>query len=125
MPALKRRAVLVVDDDPAVIDTFTAWFELDGFDVRTANDGESALRSAPGVDAVILDLRMPVLDGLGFLRRLRSAGQDVGVVIVTGDYLIEEGVLSEARRLNADVLLKPVWADELIPLIVSMIARAA
>lgn len=124
-PNVKKRTVLVIDDDSVTVATFTAWFELDGYAVRTAGDGESALREVPDVDAVIVDLRMPILDGLGFLRRLRASGQDVAVVIVTGDYLLDNTVLSEAHGLNANVLLKPVWGDELMALTASLIAGAA
>jgi two-component system OmpR family response regulator len=64
--------VLIVDDDAEVIKTFGDWLGLEGYQVRTATDGEAALREARGVDAIILDVRMPILDGLEFLRRLRA-----------------------------------------------------
>jgi two-component system, OmpR family, response regulator len=116
--------ILVVDDDPEVIHTFRQWLELEGYQVRTASDGQTALPLTPGVDAIILDARMPVLDGLGFLRRLREQGVQVPVAIVTGDYLIEESMLAEFQDLGARVMFKPVWVDELGALTACLVARS-
>jgi two-component system OmpR family response regulator len=115
--------ILVVDDDPEVIHTFRQWLELEGYQVRTASDGQAALLLTPGVDAIILDARMPVLDGLGFLRRLREQDVLVPVAIVTGDYLIEESMLAEFKELGARVMFKPVWVDELGALTACLVAR--
>jgi DNA-binding response OmpR family regulator len=116
--------ILVVDDDPEVIHTFRQWLELEGYQVRTASDGQAALPLTPGVDAIILDARMPILDGLGFLRRLREQDMQVPVAIVTGDYLIEESLLEEFKRLGARIMFKPVWVDELGVLTACLVARS-
>jgi DNA-binding response OmpR family regulator len=108
--------VLIVDDDPEVVRTFAAWLQLQGYEVRTASDGEAALPQVQGVDAIILDARMPILDGLGFLRRLRAQNDDVSVAIVTGDYMIDDAILNEFRRLNAHILFKPLWLADLVAL---------
>ena len=67
--------ILVVDDDEAVRQSFARMLKLEGYRVRTAMNAERGLwevaQSQP--DAIILDLRMPLVDGLGFLRRLRRA----------------------------------------------------
>ena len=55
-----RRTVLLVDDDPEVVRTFADWLGLQGYDVRTAADGEAAWPQVRGVDAIILDARMPI-----------------------------------------------------------------
>jgi len=71
-------SILIVDDDEAVTQTFARMLELEGYAVRTARNAETGLREAQEYlpDAIILDLRMPLMDGLGFLRRLRAnAGQ--------------------------------------------------
>ena len=84
--------ILIVDDDEGVTQTFARMLTLEGFHVRTAFNAESGLRAANEAhpNAIILDLRMPLVDGLGFLRQLRSqAGQrqaPTPVAIVTGDY---------------------------------------
>ena len=117
--------VLIVDDDPEVVKTFAAWLQLQGYDVRTASDGDAALPQVRGVDAIILDARMPILDGLGFLRRVRAQDQDVPVAIVPGDYLIDGATLNELQRLNARILFKPLWLDDLAALAAQLVNHTA
>jgi DNA-binding NtrC family response regulator len=111
-----KGCVLIVDDDVDVIATFAKWLKLDGYDVRSATDGQAAIGQVEGADAIILDARMPILDGLGLLKLLRARRSRVPVAIVTGDYLIDEGIFTEFRRLNARVLFKPLWVDDLAAL---------
>src|SRR6476620_4588539 len=84
--------ILIVDDDEAVTQTFARMLELEGYAVRTAVNAETGLRAASEhmPDAIILDLRMPLMDGLGFLRRLRDHEdqKSTPVAIVTGDYFL-------------------------------------
>ena len=112
--------ILIVDDDEGVTTTFARMLRLEGFDVRTAFNGEMGLREASRSqpDAIILDLRMPLVDGLRFLRRLRAddAQRDVPVAIVTGDYFLDDEVASELRKLGAEVKFKPLWLDDLVDL---------
>jgi DNA-binding NtrC family response regulator len=116
--------VLIVDDDPEVARTFATWLQLQGYEVRTASDGEAALPRVRGADAIILDARMPILDGLGFLRRVRAEDEDVPVAIVTGDYMIDDSILNEFRRLNAQILFKPLWLDDLVALAARLVNHA-
>jgi DNA-binding NtrC family response regulator len=116
--------VLIVDDDPEVARTFATWLQLQGYEIRTASDGEAALRQVRGADAIILDARMPILDGLGFLRRVRAEDEDVPVAIVTGDYMIDGSILDEFRRLNAQILFKPLWLDDLVALAARLVNHA-
>jgi DNA-binding response OmpR family regulator len=112
--------ILVVDDDEGVTTTFARMLRLEGFDVRTALNGEMGLleasKSRP--DAIILDLRMPLVDGLRFLRRLRADDEQraVPVAIVTGDYFLEDDIAAELRQLGAEVKFKPLWLDDLVGL---------
>jgi two-component system response regulator PrrA len=112
--------ILVVDDDEGVTSTFARMLRLEGFDVRTALNGEMALREASQSrpDAIILDLRMPLVDGLRFLQRLRADNEqrDVPVAIVTGDYFLDDEVTDELRQLGAEVRFKPLWLDDLVGL---------
>src|ERR1043166_6062586 len=88
--------ILIVDDDEGVTQTFARMLKLEGFQVRTAINAESGLKVAneSQPNAIILDLRMPLVDGLGFLRRLRSQDDQraTPVAIVTGDYFLEDAV---------------------------------
>jgi CheY-like chemotaxis protein len=123
-PRRMSETILIVDDDTEAVRTFADWLQLQGYEVRTASDGEAAWPQVSGVDAIILDARMPILDGLGFLRRLRASGEDVPVAIVTGDYLIDDAVLNEFQRLNAQIVFKPLWLDDLVALAAQLVNRA-
>jgi DNA-binding response OmpR family regulator len=69
-------------------------------------------------DAIILDLRMPLVDGLGFLRQLREreSSRDTPVAIVTGDYFLEDEISAEVRSLGAELRFKPLWLEDLVGL---------
>jgi DNA-binding response OmpR family regulator len=69
-------------------------------------------------DAIILDLHMPLVDGLEFLRRLRSQDEQraMPVAIVTGDFFIDDDVASEIKALGAHGTYKPLSLDELLSL---------
>ncbi len=93
---------------------------LEGYTVDTAATAEIGLHQAQlgRPDAIILDLHMPLIDGIGFLQRLRSH-EGLGttpVAIVTGDYFLDEAVASEIKALGAQVTYKPLWLDELVQL---------
>ena len=112
--------ILIVDDDEGVTQTFARMLKLEGFQVRTAINAESGLRLAneSQPNAIILDLRMPLVDGLGFLRRLRSQDDQraTPVAIVTGDYFLEDSVANELRELGAELRFKPLWLEDLVGL---------
>jgi DNA-binding response OmpR family regulator len=112
--------ILIVDDDEGVTQTFARMLKLEGFQVRTAINAESGLKLAneSQPNAIILDLRMPLVDGLGFLRRLRSQDDQraTPVAIVTGDYFLEDSVANELRELGAELRFKPLWLEDLVGL---------
>jgi two-component system, OmpR family, response regulator MprA len=112
--------ILIVDDDEGVTQTFARMLQLEGYAVRTAMTAEIGLREADAVhpDAIILDLRMPLVDGLGFLRRLRKheGHRLTPVAIVTGDYFLEDEVSDELRALGAELRFKPLWLEDLVGL---------
>ena len=111
-------SVLVVDDDRSVTDTFARMLRLEGYTVYTALNPELGLEMAAKhrPDAIILDLRMPILSGLQFLRLLRDNPElnDIRVAIVTGDYFIDEEVTTQLAVLGATVRFKPLWLDDLV-----------
>ena len=112
--------LLFVDDDEGVTQTFARMLKLEGYVVKTAFNAETGLRVANEFlpNAIILDLRMPLVDGLGFLRRLRSFDEhrSVPVAIVTGDYFLEDAVARELRELGAELRFKPLWLEDLVGL---------
>jgi two-component system response regulator PrrA len=112
--------ILIVDDDEGVTQTFARMLRLEGFTVLTALNAQTGLREAEEYhpDAIILDLRMPLMDGLGFLRRLRQqdAHHQTPVAIVTGDYFLDDAVSNELRELGAELRFKPLWLEDLVGL---------
>lgn len=118
--------VLIIDDDAAVTQTFAQMLRLEGHVVRTALDAESGLREArtEAPDAIIVDLRMPLINGLGFLYRLRAEGryQDTPVAIVTGDYCLDDSITRELDELGAQLRFKPLWLEDLVDLTRSLLA---
>ncbi len=112
--------ILIVDDDEGVTQTFARMLRLEGYQVRTAMSAEKGLAVAEEnhPDAIILDLRMPLVDGLGFLRRLRSHDDQraTPVAIVTGDYFLEDAVSNELQALGAELRFKPLWLEDLVGL---------
>jgi len=112
--------ILIVDDDEGVTQTFARMLKLEGFQVRTAINAETGLKVAneSQPNAIILDLRMPLVDGLGFLRRLRSQDDQraTPVAIVTGDYFLDDSVANELRELGAELRFKPLWLEDLVGL---------
>lgn len=82
--------ILVVDDEPTLLQTVRAYLEQEGYEVRTAQNGQAALQEARAFDPdlVLLDIMLPGLDGLEVLRRLRQGDvapdlRDVYVIVLT------------------------------------------
>jgi len=117
--------ILVVDDEPEIRKTVAASLEAQGYTVHMAADGEEALRLAAIAlpDFVILDLMMPVLDGLETCRRLRS-WTDVPILVLSARS--EETQKVRALDLGADdYLTKPFGMDELTARIRASLRRQA
>jgi DNA-binding NtrC family response regulator len=106
--------ILIVDDEPNVRLVFRTALESAGYSVVEAGDGLVALKLVQQhqFDVVLLDLRMPQLDGMETLRRFREQGIDVPTVIVTAHGSIPDVV--EALRLGAvDFIPKPLPPETL------------
>ena len=97
-----------------------------GYYVTTAPDEESGLNAIErvGPSAVLLDLHLKSAGGLSLLRRLRASldRADVPVAIVTGDYFIDESVTHELKEMGAHVYFKPLWAEDLLPLVRNLVS---
>jgi len=112
--------LLLIDDDPAVSVTLARMLEFCGHQVtriESAERGfEQALASPP--DALILDMKMPEMGGLEFLRRLRAEAtlEFLPVGVITGDYFLGESVLQELATLGATVRYKPIRIEDLATL---------
>jgi CheY-like chemotaxis protein len=109
--------LLLIDDDPAVSLTLSRMLEFRGHEVTRSESAETglslAIRTPP--DAVILDMKMPQMGGLEFLRRLRAEPglADLPVGVITGDYFLGEVTLQELATLGASVRYKPIRMEDL------------
>ena len=107
--------VLVVDDDPPLRRMLERTLGAEGFDVTVAGDGGEALlaaeRSAP--DVIVLDVAMPVLDGLAVCRRLRAKGLATPILMLTARDAVPDRVAGLESGAD-DYLVKPFAVEELI-----------
>jgi len=119
--------LLIVDDDEGVTQTFAGILRLEGHQVRIAMNAQDGLRETEEFrpDAIILDLRMPLVNGLGFLYRLRERDERTPVTIITGDATLTEEALTEIADLGADVCFKPIWTEDLHDLAERLLSRTA
>ncbi len=75
MPEVQKKKILIVDDDKFLLNMYTIKFQKDNFDVSTAADGSDAIAKLEGglvPDAMVLDIVMPVMDGLEVLEKIRK-----------------------------------------------------
>lgn len=124
--AASARTILIVDDDRSVADTFSRMLRLEGFTVAAALSAEAGLELANNIrpHAIILDMRMPITNGLQFLRTIRRQPHlmEVPVAIVTGDYFLPDPIQSELKTLGAAIRFKPLWLEDLIALARTLVA---
>jgi two-component system response regulator MprA len=118
--------VLVVDDDPPLRRMLQRTLRAEGFEVTLATDGGGALaeaeRAAP--DVIVLDVALPVLDGIGVCRRLRSKGLATPILMLTA----RDAVADRVAGLEAgadDYLAKPFAVQELVARIRALTRRHA
>jgi DNA-binding response OmpR family regulator len=120
---------LVVDDDEGVRQTFAGILRLEGHQVRTASNAQEALHEVETFhpDAILLDLRMPMVNGFGFLYRLRalSTGRAVPVAMITADCSLDDEATQELEELGADLWQKPLWTEELLVVAGRLLSRTA
>ena len=110
--------VLLVDDEEAFTDSLAKVLRRRGLEVAVASSGEESIAhlTERDCDVVVLDLRMPGLDGLATLNRLKELRPATQVIILTGHGTVEAGI--EALRLAAfDFMLKPAVTDRLVEVI--------
>ncbi len=116
--------VLVVDDDRAVRESLRRSLEFNGYAVSLASDGAEALATIAGrlPDALVIDVMMPRLDGIETTRALRSAGNDLPILVLTA----RDSVGDRVEGLDAgadDYLTKPFALDELLARLRALLRR--
>lgn len=115
---MKDRKILIVDDELSVRKSLGEWFREDGFQVEIAADGNEALRKMEvgPFDIMVIDLKMPGMDGISLQKRVREIDKDVAIIILTAYASVESAV--EALKMGAfDYVTKPVDPDDLSHLV--------
>ena len=110
----KKISILVVDDELSIRESLSGWLQQDGYEVESAADGPAALAKAQEThyDIMLLDVKMPRMDGITVLKTLRESNADTAVVVMTAHGAIQDAV--EAMKLGAhDYLLKPFDLEEM------------
>lgn len=117
-------SVLVVDDDEAIRDALDRALRLEGFEVRCASDGESALiavgESPP--DVMVLDVAMPGIDGVTVTRELRGDGNELPICILSARDEIDDRVVGLEAGAD-DYLVKPFAVAELVARLHALLRR--
>jgi DNA-binding NtrC family response regulator len=111
---MKKAKVLVVDDEVAFADNIAKLISKRGYEVTTVNNGQSAVEALDesDFDIIILDLKMPGLDGLATLKLIKGKRPGVEVIILTGHGSMESGI--DGIQLGAfDFIMKPVRFEDL------------
>ena len=95
--------VLFIEDDPAVAEMYKLKLELDGYRVNTAVDGEDGLTKASSLtpDIIFLDIRLPKIDGLEVLRRLRAEDKTRDIPVIILSNYDEADMVSRGLHLGA------------------------
>jgi two-component system response regulator MprA len=109
--------ILVVDDNVVVREMFADALRLEGHTVRTAGTAAAALEEVVRwrPDAILIDYRMGLINGVGFLYRLRAheSAADTPVAVITGQVDIDDALAAECASLGAAVYFKPLRLEDL------------
>ncbi|MFH2219334.1 MAG: sigma-54 dependent transcriptional regulator [Pseudomonadota bacterium] len=118
-----RFTLLLVDDDPGILSSLKRTFFEDGYRILTADQGDKALSIAKNteINAALIDYRMPEMDGLTLLQKLKALRPAIMVIILTGHGGIQEAV--KAINIGADDFLEKPFASESLRVRVDQLYR--
>lgn len=117
----KTHSVLIVEDESSLNEAYQLTLNTAGFDIYTAFDGEEALSMTEenDFDVILLDLRMPILDGIGFLKGFKEQDKKHSSKIIVFSNFDMQKEIEEAYELGADKYVLKSWASpkELVKLV--------
>jgi DNA-binding response OmpR family regulator len=107
--------ILIVDDQPEVLQIYSRALHVAGYRVQIADSAEVALQlvEAEPPDAVLLDLKMPYINGMGLLYRLRKGHPRMPIAMMTGMSTLDTDSLQELAMLDTGVHFKPLTIAEI------------
>jgi len=120
------KKILIVDDDRVLRQTLAAALETEGYGVSEAGDGREGLNKAlkGNFDLVVLDVVMPSLGGFDVCRKLREAGRQVPVIVLSGKKKKEVDKVLGLELGGDDYLTKPFGTDEFIARVRAVLRRS-
>lgn len=118
--------VLVVDDDPVIVNLLQVNFEIEGYDVLTATGGEAGLAQARAghPDVIVLDVMMPGIDGLEVARRLRAEADTRAIPIILLSAKAQASDIQAGLAVADEYVTKPFEPLELLERVNSVLERA-
>jgi two-component system OmpR family response regulator len=125
MTTTAPQRILVVDDEPSIVDAVTTSLRYEGYDVASAADGRHALAAAQAdpPDLIVLDVMLPDLDGFEVTRRLRDSGTDVPVLFLTARDTTEDTVAGLSAGGDG-YMAKPFILAEVVARVQSILRRS-
>lgn len=123
--AAPEARILVIDDEPNIVELLSVSLRFQGFEVHTAGSGPAALDRARELrpDAVILDVMMPGMDGFGVLRRMRADGIDAPALFLTARDRLEDKIAGLTLG-GDDYVTKPFSLEEVVARLRVILRRA-
>ncbi len=109
----QKKSILIVEDEPELADVYHTLLTQSGYEAIIARNGKDALKLAAEIspDLILLDLRMPIMDGVEFLKEYDLKGKHPGVkVVVFSNYDLQDEI-DDAYRLGADRYVLKAWAS--------------
>ena len=119
--------ILIVDDQPEILRVYSRALDAAGHSVQIAESAEAAmlLIAAAPPDAVLLDLKMPYVNGMGMLYRLRKGHPHLPVAMMTGVTTLDKESLQELAMLDTTVHFKPLSIAEIQQVVDTLLTRKA
>jgi two-component system response regulator VicR len=121
-----KKKILIVEDEIALLEAYELVLNSEGYEVKVAHDGEEALEVVQTYepDLILLDLRMPRVNGVEFLKRYKPAQTHPSVKIIVFSNLDSDKEIQEAYALGAEKYVLKAWASprELIKLVKDMLS---
>lgn len=129
VPKVQGKRILVIDDDKASRDAFVLALEDTEYRVDTAESGAKGLemKQSTGYDLIFIDLKMPEMNGVEVLRKIRKKDKTTPVYIITAFHkeFFDELKLAEADGVGFELLKKPIGSDRIVLLTKSILEKPA
>jgi two-component system, OmpR family, response regulator VicR len=124
---VKKAKILIVEDEQSLNEAYQMVLESEGYEIHAAYDGEQALKITEKIepDLILLDLRMPKVGGIEFLKRYEASTKHPDVKIVIFSNLDTQKEIEEAYKLGAQKYILKAWASpkELVRLVEEILEK--